>query len=284
MILEHEIPQGSKLYFGTSAALKREIERKTAAIFVKHGFEEIVSPIFSYLQHQDVDINNRELLKLSNEHNFTIALRNDSTLDVARIINKRLGRSTDHKRWFYMQPVFSYPTAESYQIGAEHLDADDIKKSCDLLIEVLKELELSPFLQLSNKELPLLISQETGLSLDIFKNSKLDRILSCEHAWLKKLLNVSSADELLNLRSELPNSLQEAVAKLADLAKSLDYAHTLVSPLFYPPMEYYSDLFFRMFSHNKLIAMGGKYESEDIKSSGFAIYTDSVIDIFSKNS
>ncbi len=44
MILEHEIPSGSKLYFGNSAKIKREIE-KVASDILSKGFEEIVTPI-----------------------------------------------------------------------------------------------------------------------------------------------------------------------------------------------------------------------------------------------
>ena len=44
MILEHEIPEGSKLHFGLSAALKRKVENLSVNLFYDQGFEEIVSP------------------------------------------------------------------------------------------------------------------------------------------------------------------------------------------------------------------------------------------------
>lgn len=282
MILEHEIPKGSKLYFGKTATLKRDIEAKAASIFRDSGFEEIVTPTFSYLQHQDIDINNRELLKLSNEHNFTIALRNDSTIDITRIITKRLGRSTDHKRWFYVQPVFGYPTVETNQIGAEYIDSDEIKGTCELLIKIVKEIGIKPALQISNVQIPMLVSKECGLDLDLFLKGGLDKILSSDKEWLKKLLSITSLEELKS--ASLPTFLDEPASKLIELGEGLDYENIIVSPLFYPPMRYYNDLFFRMFEDNSVVALGGKYESEEIKSSGFAIYTDAIIDIFSKNS
>ena len=41
MILEHEIPNGSKLYFGNSAKVKRRIENVASDILDKNGFEEM---------------------------------------------------------------------------------------------------------------------------------------------------------------------------------------------------------------------------------------------------
>ena len=46
MIYEHEIPTGSKLYFGESAKLKRSLERVASELFYEAGFEEIVTPFF----------------------------------------------------------------------------------------------------------------------------------------------------------------------------------------------------------------------------------------------
>ena len=100
MILEHEIPDGSKLYFGDSAKKKREIEHVASEVLSAEGFEEIVTPLFSYHQHQSIS-NERELIRVNDRANYNMSLRADSTIDVVRIINKRLGRNTTHKKWFY---------------------------------------------------------------------------------------------------------------------------------------------------------------------------------------
>jgi histidyl-tRNA synthetase len=118
LILEHEIPNGSRLYFGQSANLKRDIEAKASAILLKQDFEEILTPSFSYDQHQSIN-DKKELISINDVDNNSLTLRADSTLDVVRLITKRVGRSVDHKKWFYIQPIFTYPTTETYQIGAE---------------------------------------------------------------------------------------------------------------------------------------------------------------------
>eukprot|EP01156_Anaeramoeba_ignava_P001592 Anaeramoba_ignava/a1617_5.p1 GENE.a1617_5~~a1617_5.p1 ORF type:complete len:127 (-),score=2.85 a1617_5:94-474(-) len=126
MIFEHEIPKGSRLYFGKAAKAKRELEYKISTLLDNRGFEEVVTPNFSYSQHQSI-ANERKLIKFSDEKNEQVSLRADSTLDVVRIITKRLGRTTDHKKWFYVQPIFTYPSSEDYQIGCEWICHDNIK-------------------------------------------------------------------------------------------------------------------------------------------------------------
>jgi len=118
MIFEHEIPSSSRLYFGKSAKLKREIEQSSATILQELGFSEISTPLFSYHQH-NVFNDSRVLIRLNDAKNSQVSLRADSTVDVVRIVTKRLSRSEDTKKWFYIQPIFTFPTTEVYQIGAE---------------------------------------------------------------------------------------------------------------------------------------------------------------------
>ncbi|MEJ2488611.1 MAG: ATP phosphoribosyltransferase regulatory subunit, partial [Sulfurovaceae bacterium] len=106
MIFEHEIPSGSKLYFGKSAKIKREIEAKASTLLEELGFEEIVTPIFSYHQHDAFD-DVSELIRLNDAGNHTVTLRADSTPDVFRIATKRLARSQENKKWFYIQPTLA---------------------------------------------------------------------------------------------------------------------------------------------------------------------------------
>ena len=120
MIFEHEIPKGSRLYFGKTAKLKRELENKISDILYENNFEEIVSPNFSYSQHQSIT-DEKKLINFSDVQNNQVSLRADSTLDVVRIITKRLGRTTTHKKWFYVQPVFSYTSHIRIQQQVTHL-------------------------------------------------------------------------------------------------------------------------------------------------------------------
>ncbi len=138
MIFEHEIPSGSKLYFGESAKVKRDIEYVASETLDNLGFEEIVTPLFSYHQHESFD-DKKPLVRLNDEENHEVTLRADSTADVVRIVTKRLGRSTESKKWFYIQPTVSFPTKEQYQIGAEMIDGsfkEIVKTTTTLLSQI----------------------------------------------------------------------------------------------------------------------------------------------------
>ena len=125
MILSHEIPQGCKLYFGKSAKIKRELENLSSAVLYNNGYAEIITPTFAYLEHQR-DMQSREVVRTNNQHNHQIALRHDSTIDTMRLLAPHLRDGTFGKRWFYIQPIFVYPTTEIHQIGVENLEKNDL--------------------------------------------------------------------------------------------------------------------------------------------------------------
>jgi len=176
MIQEHEIPTGSRLYFQKSAKIKRDIENKSAKVLDSLGYAEIITPYFSY--HQEKSYEKKELLKLSDKQNNTLYLRADSTVDVARLITKRLGRSVDQKKWFYIQPVFTYPSTERYQIGCENLANDDLSSTLNDSISVLNEIGIKPLLQISNIKIPQILSEILNIELEVFKDSNIQKLLS----------------------------------------------------------------------------------------------------------
>ena len=134
MVQDHEIPKGARLYFGQTAKIKRDIEKIASEILYAEGFEEIATPLFSYHQHKFIE-DEKVLIRLSDDKNRELSIRADSTIDVVRLITNRLGRSTEHKKWFYIQPVYRYPTQEFHQIGAEVLESNDVAAILKILIK-----------------------------------------------------------------------------------------------------------------------------------------------------
>lgn len=172
MILEHEIPNGSKLYFGNSAKIKRNIENVASEILYNNGFEEIVTPVFSYHQHLSV-ANEKVLIRVNDTKNNPLSLRADSTIDVVRIIEKRLGRNTEHKKWFYIQPVFRYPTEEQYQVGVEFMDEKKLSSVMNIAVDIFNKLQVKPLIQISNIRIPkILVEMFDELTLDDFRDRK----------------------------------------------------------------------------------------------------------------
>jgi len=274
MIFEHEIPSGSKLYFGQSAKIKREIEFVSAEMLENFGYEEIVTPLFSYHQRESFD-NEKTLVRLNDKENHEVTLRADSTIDVVRIVTKRLGRSTESKKWFYIQPTVNFPTQEQYQIGAEIIDGcfEDVAQTTTML---LKEIGSNPVMQIANIRIPQLLSEKYGISLELFKSMHIEAIMASDLPWIADLVKMNTV-ACLNDLSMFPEDIKQELEKIKEAAEDLDYNKIVISPLYYAKMRYYDSLTFRMFEGNSLLAMGGIYSVDGLEAAGFALYTDECI-------
>lgn len=278
MIFEHEIPKGSRLYFGSMAKAKRRLENQVCDILDACGFEEILTPNFSYSQHQAI-ANEKKLIKFSDEQNEQVSLRADSTLDVVRIITKRLGRTTTHKKWFYVQPIFSYPSKEEYQIGCEWIDHDNISDIMNLTADILKALNIKPIFQISNINIPKLVANELNIDLELFKNGEIATLFKLNCEWLNKLIKVKDIKSLEDVISIIPNSIKSELEKLLQKAKEVDYSNIIIAPLYYGSLRYYDGIYYRVINDNLTICKGGMYSSEGMNSLGFALYTDNLLKI-----
>lgn len=277
MIFEHEIPEGSNLYFAGTAATKRFIENKAAALLSEAGFEEILTPLFSYHQHQSI-CDERELIRLNDSENHSMSLRADSTIDVVRILGKRLGGNTEHKKWFYIQPVYRFPSIEQYQIGVEILGEPNLAVALKQATTIFKNLEIQPLLQISNINIPRILSKLLDLELDDFHHVNIEKFLSLKIDWLKELVYLERFEQIDALLTSAPEEVQVELLKIKALCAGLEYPNVVIAPLYYAKMLYYDELFFRVINENEVFAMGGRYKDEETVSVGFAIYTDALID------
>lgn len=278
MVFEHEIPKGSRLYFGKTAKAKRVLENKICELLDANGFEEVLTPNFSYSQHQAI-ADDKKLIKFSDEQNEQVSLRADSTLDVVRIITKRLGRTTSHKKWFYVQPVFTYPSNEEYQIGCEWIGHDNISDIMNLTADILKALEIEPVFQISNINIPKLVASELNIDIDLFKNGEIASLFKLDCKWLNELIKVKNISDLESVISIVPDSIKAELEKLLSRASEVDYSNTVIAPLYYGSLKYYNDVYYRVIHNNLTVCKGGMYSSEGMCSLGFALYTDSLIKI-----
>lgn len=270
---DHEIPNGSRLYFGKSAQLKRELENKASEILVKNDFSEILTPYFSY--HQHLSVAPQKLLKLSDPTNHELALRADSTVDVVRIVRKRL-KDDKLRRLFYVQPTFKYPSDEFYQIGAELIGEKNLPLAIKIAQEFFKEFDLVPALQLSNIEIPKKICEILNLPLEIFEKGKIETLLEQNLPWLDATARATSLKDVQALRTQAPEELKPCLDEILNLG--VDYEHIRVSLLYYSKMRYYDALFFRFLDAGAVYCNGGNYEIDGLKSSGFALLVDALIE------
>ena len=270
---DHEIPNGSRLYFGKSAQLKRELENKASEILVKNGFSEILTPYFSY--HQHLSVAPQKLLKLSDPTNHELALRADSTVDVVRIVRKRL-KDDRLRRLFYVQPTFKYPSDEFYQIGAELIGEKNLPLAIKIAQEFFKGFDLMPALQLSNIEIPKKICEILNLPLEIFEKGKIETLLEQNLPWLDATARATSLKDVQALRAQAPEELVPCLDEILSLG--VDYERIRVSLLYYSKMRYYDALFFRFLDAGAVYCNGGNYEIDGLKSSGFALLVDALIE------
>lgn len=278
MILEHEIPNGSKLYFGESAKVKREIEKVASDILDKNGFEEIVTPVFSYHQHLSI-ADEKKLIKVNDEKNNAISLRADSTIDVVRIIEKRLGRNTKQKKWFYVQPILTYPTTEQYQVGVEFMDEKKLSSVLNIAIDIFDKLEVTPLIQISNMKIPHILSEMFDeLTLDDFRHVNIEKFLNLKVDWLEKLVYLQHVEQVEELLEIVPDVIKTELIKMKELCEEISCKKSVLAPMYYAKMLYYDELFFRAILGNEVFARGGRYKNNDVSSVGFAIYTDTIIE------
>ena len=276
MILEHEIPNGSKLYFGKSAKVKREIEKVASEILYANGFEEIVTPIFSYHQHLSI-ADEKELVRVNDAKNNNMSLRADSTIDVVRIIEKRLGRNTEHKKWFYIQPVFRYPSNEQYQVGVEFMGHKKLSSVMNLAVKIFGELKVKPLIQISNMRIPkILTTMFDDLSIDDFRHINIEKFLNLKVDWLEKLVYLQHVEQIDELLEIVPHTIKIELQKMKNLCSEMLCDNSVLAPMYYAEMLYYDELFFRAIDKNEVYASGGRYKNEKLTSVGFAIYTDTL--------
>jgi len=88
-------------------------------------------------------------------------------------------------------------------------------------------------------------------------------------------VGIDELDEVIKIS---PSKLKEPLENLRNLASALEYKNLRIVPLYYSKMRYYDSLFFRFLKDNAILASGGNYEIDDISSSGFAVYTDALIE------
>lgn len=277
MIFEHEIPEGSRLYFAGTAKTKRLIESIASTFLSDAGFEEIVTPLFSYHQHQSV-CEERELIRIGDVENHAMSLRADSTIDVVRIVKKRLGTNTTHKKWFYIQPVYRFPSIEQYQVGAEIIDECNLAVVLNEATAILGALKIEPLLQISNINIPRILSEMVDLHLDDFRHVNIEKFLALKIEWLTQLVYLEKVEQIEPLLTIVPDVIRDELLKIKKLCLGLDYPNLVIAPLYYAKMLYYDELFFRVIEKNEVYAMGGRYKDEETVSVGFAIYTDALVE------
>jgi histidyl-tRNA synthetase len=130
--MNYKAPRGTSDIFGETALGLNLLEQKAKEIFIRHGFEEVKTPIFEEAAlftrsiGQTTDIVEKEMYVFEDRKKRKLALRPEGTASLARaFIEHRMDISSPACKFFYLGEMFRYerPQAGRYrqfsQIGAE---------------------------------------------------------------------------------------------------------------------------------------------------------------------
>ena len=137
---------------------KRIMENTIAEIFIKWGYQEVVTPTYEYLDTFNLGLDrgvDEESIKFFDRDNKTLVLRPDMTNPLARLVSTRLYNpdSTIHKL-FYIANVFRHEQTQSgrqcefYQAGVEYFGAQTPLADAEIIalaIESIKSTGLTQF-------------------------------------------------------------------------------------------------------------------------------------------
>lgn len=146
-----QIPYGTRDFLPREASRKRLIEGALAEMFVRWGYDEVVTPTIEYLETLTVDAGadlEQHIFKFFDKSNRTLALRPDMTTPIARLAASRLRERVLPHKLFYITNVFRYEQAQAgrqcefYQAGVELLgeqgptaDAEVIALAIEAMLE-----------------------------------------------------------------------------------------------------------------------------------------------------
>ncbi len=123
-----EIPYGMRDFLPHDAAIKRNIENVLANLFKVWGYDEVITPAVEYLDTLTMGNKNsiqRHMFKFFDKNNRTLALRNEMTTSIARLVSSRMQNDDIPFKLSYICKVYRYEQAQTgrqcefYQAGVE---------------------------------------------------------------------------------------------------------------------------------------------------------------------
>lgn len=292
----------------------RRIETVLRDIFNKHCLNEILIPLFEYVElYKSVykDFDEEKIFKYIGKDGKVIALRWDFTIPIARYY---LSQNTQQEaKYSYFGKVYrkekTYKgrSTESYQAGIELIN----KKSKEGDIECLNILqETMDELKLSNLKLELGSAKFFNRLCELVGDKeKLVEILS------KK--NISAMEAFVLEHNELSDNVKKILLKIPRLCGNIDMLNSVIQiaedeimietlmelKMIYeklekkedvifdlsmcPTMEYYTGLMFKVYSPHspEPIVSGGRYDSlyknlgKDVPAIGMGYYINNILKV-----
>jgi ATP phosphoribosyltransferase regulatory subunit len=152
------IPQGVATLLPEATILRRKIEKKGMAILKKHRFQEVLTPLFEYLDVLSLGMGEELIAKgykfIDRSNGRLMLLRPDVTPQIARMVSMHFREMPKPLKLCYYANIFRHEEAhagrerEIFQIGGEIIGGEKPSDDADLLIvvmEILRSLKLNQF-------------------------------------------------------------------------------------------------------------------------------------------
>jgi len=293
------IPQGVATFLPEAAYLKRVIEREILTIFFRWGYQEIITPIFEYLDVVSVGIEEGVLEKgykiVDRANGRVMILRPDVTPQVARMVAMLFSEHPKPLRLCYRENVFRHEgehegrEREVFQVGGELIGLSGPEADAEMIgiaVQSLTRLGLSDFkVILGQIEISRNFIEKTGLSKDgkkqlqealikkdvgvvkgILKSSKMSKK---EQKKFLELVGLIGGEKVLKEAAGLisnPTS-RKALKNLGDVFSLLKYHgvedRVMIDLGEIRGLEYYTGVFYEVFAEGVgyEIGRGGRYDN-----------------------
>jgi ATP phosphoribosyltransferase regulatory subunit len=292
------IPKGVATFLPEGTSRRRSIERQILSIFSQWGYQEVITPIFEYLDVFSLGVGeellNRAYKFVDRATGRIMVLRPDVTPQIARIAATLLNGQPLPLRLCYSANVFRHEEEhagrerEIFQIGGELIGASDAESDAEMItlaIEILQKLGLKSFkIALGQMAFTLGVLQSFEPSPDLFKKvlhsvakkeaSQLEALLREAKVGLKtrkqvlSLLNLFGGEEVFKRAGALagPPSCRLGLKRLKEVYAILKRAgyqdHLLIDLGEVRGFDYYTGTIFEVFTEGvgSELGGGGRYD------------------------
>ncbi len=222
--------EGVRDYLGNELLVKEEIENRIKKIFLSYGYELVKTPTFEYTDiYTSNGIQHPSLYNLINRQGEVLALRNDMTSSIARIVASK-GNLIFPKKYCYIANTFRYPrlyqgkSHEFTQAGIEIVGAKGIKADIECIriaSQVLNEINLDNYMiHIGSSAFIDTLFSDFGFNVDR-KTKLLSIIESKDYVLLKNTL----------LEYNLEKNKINLIIKLIEQAGKLNFLQSIIEEL-----------------------------------------------------
>lgn len=316
--------EGVRDYLGEELLVKEEIEKRLKHLFQSYGYSLVKTPTFEYLDvYMSNGVQKPSLYNLINRQGEVLALRNDMTSSIARIVCSKDRTDIVPKKYSYISNTFRYPrlyqgkSHEFTQAGVELIGISSIKAEIEIIklaYQALNDINIKKFT----------VHVGSGLFINSlfkdygFDDNQITELLNViqvkDYVLLEELLHKHNLDskkidlitKIMSNAGKL-NFLQEVINELKGLksASILEALKELYNELLKLGMEnrvvfdfsissyvnYYTGVVFQVFAEGigRAVVSGGRCDNllktfgRDLPAIGFGLDVDAALDYITTN-